>query len=725
MTRGFKFFPLKQSRDGTKRLLYLFNRIQIDDLYTKIVIESRNADRQTAATGDTGNNIGIPYYPAPTDASDIGGVYKVAYPLPSPNAESTIVQANTGTGDTLVGTFATRLGEPGVTALPAGSQIRRFYIKTGAAGQAGRLKVELYKRTSGGVETLLRSNYSLTFSGTTIQEITWTMSDPVGYTIDSTDRLVFKVYTARVSGPGTCTITIYFEGTDHASWIQTTLSTAGGEAVGTHKILDATVHTDSTTGTVVRGDIVTGQGATPKWTRLAKGTANQVLSMDGTGTDVLWDDVPAATPGGTDGQIQYNNGGVLGGFGLYDDAIESLAAGTDNVASGQDSFVWGEKLTVYGAQSNAFGGISGSQLELPNANTGYEIVDNFIVADDTTLGSEIVTNGTFTGSAAGWSLGSGWVYNSNAVDKNANGTATLSQAMATAGTIRNTIYLMVFTISNWTVGTVTPAVGTGTGVAVGSNGTHRQLINGLPGGSISFTPTNTARMTIDDVSVKEITGGDAYIGGNLYVAGLFTVDGTFDSVILSDPASGNTQTIATQALAASITFNLPIDNGVAGDLYATNGTGNHNWFNSGGCSIYTSSGTTLTLADTFYPVTFNSEEYDDYGWHSTVSNTSRVIPGYTGTHRFRVTAWVTYVTVADRVEGVTGIAVNGAAVKFARWKQSSAAGANLSVGLSAEIELTAATDYIECFARSSAAGTVTGTGATSTFLQVTRIPRGQ
>jgi hypothetical protein len=36
-------------------------------------------------------------------------------------------------------------------------------------------------------------------------------------------------------------------------------------------------HGDTTSAAVVRGDIITGQGATPKWTRLAKGTVNQVL----------------------------------------------------------------------------------------------------------------------------------------------------------------------------------------------------------------------------------------------------------------------------------------------------------------------------------------------------------------------------------------------------------------------------------------------------------------
>lgn len=55
-----------------------------------------------------------------------------------------------------------------------------------------------------------------------------------------------------------------------------------------NNLLSSTNHLDTTTGNVERGDLITGQGTTPKWTKLAKGTANQVLSMDGTGTDVTW-----------------------------------------------------------------------------------------------------------------------------------------------------------------------------------------------------------------------------------------------------------------------------------------------------------------------------------------------------------------------------------------------------------------------------------------------------
>ena len=45
-----------------------------------------------------------------------------------------------------------------------------------------------------------------------------------------------------------------------------------------HKLLSAT-HTDTTAGDVARGDIITGQGATAKWTKLAKGTNGQLLTM--------------------------------------------------------------------------------------------------------------------------------------------------------------------------------------------------------------------------------------------------------------------------------------------------------------------------------------------------------------------------------------------------------------------------------------------------------------
>lgn len=58
-------------------------------------------------------------------------------------------------------------------------------------------------------------------------------------------------------------------------------------SVTAHNLLSAT-HGDTTTGTVARGDIITGQTATPKWTKLALPTTptNKILTNDG--TDIVW-----------------------------------------------------------------------------------------------------------------------------------------------------------------------------------------------------------------------------------------------------------------------------------------------------------------------------------------------------------------------------------------------------------------------------------------------------
>jgi len=42
------------------------------------------------------------------------------------------------------------------------------------------------------------------------------------------------------------------------------------------------------------------------------------------------------------------------------------------------------------------------------------------------------------------------------------------------------------------------------GAVRSANGTYTEQIRGLTTGNLIFTPTNTARLTIDDVSVKKI-----------------------------------------------------------------------------------------------------------------------------------------------------------------------------------------------------------------------------
>lgn len=56
-------------------------------------------------------------------------------------------------------------------------------------------------------------------------------------------------------------------------------------SVTAHDLLSAT-HGDTTAAAVARGSIITGQGATPKWTALAIGSAGKALVSDG--TDIGW-----------------------------------------------------------------------------------------------------------------------------------------------------------------------------------------------------------------------------------------------------------------------------------------------------------------------------------------------------------------------------------------------------------------------------------------------------
>ncbi len=57
------------------------------------------------------------------------------------------------------------------------------------------------------------------------------------------------------------------------------LAGIGGAEPQDVALLDGDEHNDTTAGTPVRGDIISAQGATPTWTRLAKGAENTILAM--------------------------------------------------------------------------------------------------------------------------------------------------------------------------------------------------------------------------------------------------------------------------------------------------------------------------------------------------------------------------------------------------------------------------------------------------------------
>lgn len=113
-----------------------------------------------------------------------------------------------------------------------------------------------------------------------------------------------------------------------------------------HAMLSAT-HSDTTVGTVARGDLITGQTATPKWQRLVIGGAGTVLTSDG--TDISWgadDDQPdsdaevpdAITVSGgsvTSSTITLDTGAnpTADGQIRWDSTTERIEVGDDGVAT--------------------------------------------------------------------------------------------------------------------------------------------------------------------------------------------------------------------------------------------------------------------------------------------------------------------------------------------------------------------------------------------------------
>ena len=121
--------------------------------------------------------------------------------------------------------------------------------------------------------------------------------------------------------------------------------------VGTHALLSAS-HSDALAATVVRGDLIVGS-AVPQWTRLAIGSANGVLTSNG--SDPVWDTEPqldglrVGTTGLNELQFPTGNnspGSSISGFGV---SVPSASA-TALLISGQISTTTGTVPVLIGTE---------------------------------------------------------------------------------------------------------------------------------------------------------------------------------------------------------------------------------------------------------------------------------------------------------------------------------------------------------------------------------------
>lgn len=137
-------------------------------------------------------------------------------------APEQIISATTGSSQTAyIGGFLTPSNLPNLIDLPIG--IIGFYLhaRTGSIGASFNIYAQLYKRTTGGTETLLFTSDSVPVASTTTQMY---VSDGYfsGATLNSTDRLLVKVYATNTSAQPE-TIFLHSEGSNHYSFCVTTI----------------------------------------------------------------------------------------------------------------------------------------------------------------------------------------------------------------------------------------------------------------------------------------------------------------------------------------------------------------------------------------------------------------------------------------------------------------------------------------------------------------------
>jgi hypothetical protein len=176
----------------------------------------------------------------------------------------------------------------------------------------------------------------------------------------------------------------------------------------------------------------------------------------------------------------------------------------------------GLTLSTFTQNSVLFAGANGA-VSQDNTNLNYISATRQFGVASTTV--ERITNGTFTGSASGWNLTTGWTYSSNSVS-HSTGIGTLSQTPTLNWGER---WEVSFTLSDFTAGNVAISFsGNNLGtVSTAGTYTYRVMTKSTSQG-IVFTPSNTAQFTVDNVSAKVLNGGQV-AAGEMIISGSGTL----------------------------------------------------------------------------------------------------------------------------------------------------------------------------------------------------------
>lgn len=228
-----------------------------DDILTITGDSTTDTINFTAGSALSSYLIGSGVYMFSGTNSDITGYESAPYlGVYTPGAIASVTNTVTTT-DTLLEEFATDLGYPNITAIPVGLASFHYETQKSAGSNNYTTFVELYKRTSGGTETLIGiSDLSSATALNTAQQVTVSLFLASITYLNATDRLVAKVYATMASS--SASIILRWDGITNARMQIPMLS--GGTNTG-----DVTLATFGSTpnssGASLSGQILTLQPA--------------------------------------------------------------------------------------------------------------------------------------------------------------------------------------------------------------------------------------------------------------------------------------------------------------------------------------------------------------------------------------------------------------------------------------------------------------------------------
>lgn len=308
-------------------------------------------------------------------------------------------------------------------------------------------------------------------------------------------------------------------------------------------------------------------------------------------------------------------------------------------------------------------------------------------------------------------LGDAPTYSSGTVfllsgDKTA--TYTVGMRIKASGTTPFTIYGTI-SVSSYSAPNTSITV-------VWDSGSMNSTLNAV---SINLSQDAIEKLDISTATITTLTSTTANIttlnATTISGAGSIAVAGTSSSpafiTLAEDTDNGTNKAtlIAPASIASDYTVTLP---SAAGTLVtATDVT---TLFN--GCKVYQTTGTSVTIG-TWTTLLFDTESWDDDGWHSTSVNTGRITFNFTG----RVTIIGNYApnTPNNSSFGVR-ILKNGSVIGRVFYRTSDPAAENLQASVSCEIDVVS-TDYIELQGYNSNGTVVSGTGLGGTTFSARRI----